>query len=678
MTLNLSGGATGADGVGVALACLSHFQLEELKEVLKRWGLPARETHEEQLATVEEALRQRPELVRSPDQLEAMRRFTDFNLDEQREFLRRCGLPVGGNQINVLQRIEQNLGPQGVPIETAFDYIDELHENGEQHVFLFHFDRARAAYLRALHEPPQVLERVRKLRSLPDDALGDRGPVGDKLYAPLSRRALFFQTEIESSKPVLVAAYWRAEPRPALFMKWVATREWHQVVQAGGTPKRLELRERSVSFFRLDLQNGEAELRIQRLHSNPHRPLRDEYELLRRQVEQFLEPGALLPLLIEPAIRRLLASTKASVVRWEVSWTDSGRLGGGVDPAMVQSLFRRFRNYSAVSLVADWLYEDEGATTSVQAKLDALTNEVVFMKRCSAYKMQIVLTDIRRGSSAGLRTSQFEEMVRGREEWRPILQQIERSLGGAQGTKEVDLRRMASESWLDEARTFEVAEQLKTTYPDLFDLHLSARCPETGRQAEDESGAISFSGLAEIPKAFRCLHDQPRRWQEHPTEGNVDVVLVARPAPSPNGLLERIQPRVETWFGMSAARVYMNMLALLIFTVLYVGVVLGTAASFLKLSQLFGGGMVVAVALAAPFGLVMLLEAGVVVKLLGGPVTRTAVSALEHVTALFDPRRGQREAAAWSADVHAIPKDERHDKQETGGSNKGSMSVADL
>jgi hypothetical protein len=653
-------------GVGATVEWLSHFQPEELREVLKRWNLPAGVTHDEQLATVEAALRSEQVPVRAPDQLEAMRRMTDFDLEEQKEFLRRCGLPVGGNQIQVLQKIEQNLGPQGVPIDTAFDYIDELHENGGQHLFLFRLDKGRAAYLRTFEDRSQVLERVRRVRSLPDDALGDRGPVRDELYKPLSRNALFFETKIESSEPVLVATYWRELPRPALFLKWVATREWHQVVQAGANPKRLELRERSASYFRLDLQNGEAELRVQRLHPNPRRPLRDEYELLRRQIGQFLELDAFLPVLVEPAIRRLLTSTDASVVRWQVSWTDSGILGGGVDPAMVQSLFRRFKNYSAVALVADWLYEEDGATRSVQAKLDALTNEVLFLKRCTAHEMLIALSDIRRGASARLRAPHFDDMAREREEWRPILQQIERSIGGAPGTKEIDLRRMARESWIDEARVFAVAQQLQAAYPNLFELRLSARCPETGRQAVGTEGPVTFVGLAEIAGTFRCRHDQPRRWEEHATAGNVHVVLIVRPEPSQGALLERLQPRVEAWFGISAARVYMNMLALLLFTVLYLGVVLLTAASFLKLRQLFGGGTAVAATLAAPFGLVMLLLAGVVVKLLGGPVTRTAISALEHLTALFDPRRGRREPAAWSADVHAIPKEERLAEPETG------------
>lgn len=676
------GGAVAHD-VDAALARLAHFEPEELREVLKRWRLPASDTYDGRVNTLAKALRSGRVPPRAPDSLEAMRRFTDFNLDEQKEFLKRCGLPVGGMQVNVLQRIEDNLGSEGVPIDTAFDYVDELHENGGQHVFLFRLDRAQAAHL-ANHA--EVLERVMELRSVPHSALGDREPVRQRLYVPLSRDAVFFETVVESEEPILAAAYWREEMRPALlgqevqrtlFIKWVATRRWYQIVQAGGTPRRIDLSERSVSFLHVNLQTGEAELRIQRLHPNPERPLREEYELLRQQIDRLLGVGALQPVLIEPAIRRLLASTRARVVRWEVSWTDSGRLGGGVDPAMVQSLFRRFRNYSAVGLVADWLFEG-GATRSVQAKLDALTNEVLFLKRCSVYEMHVVLADIRSGATARLPTPQLEEMAREREEWRPILLQVERSIGGVQGTKEIDLRRMARESWIPEGWAFEVAEGLKTKHPHLFEIRLSASCPATGGRAVDAGGhPVTFGALAGIPETFQCLHLQPKKLEVHPTQGNVDAVLIANPEPPRRSLLDRFQPKVEAWFGMSAARVYTNMLALLLFTVLYVGVVLVTAASFLKLSQLFGGGLGVATALAAPFGLVMLLEAGVVVKLLGGPVTRAAVSALERMTAMFDPRRGPRDLAAWSAKVHGVPKQLRHEKQKDGGpANSKPIEVA--
>jgi len=681
-----------------AIEWLSHFQPDELAEVLNRWDLPTGGTRAEQLEALENALRSGKAPATDRDRLEAMRRFTHLNLDEQREFARRCGLTLGGNQMQVLQEIEEHLGPK-VPIETAFDYIDERCENGGQHVFLFRLEKGQAA---RLADPDEVLERVRSLRSVPDHALGDRKLVQDNVYKPLTRETLFFETVTESGEPVMAAAYWRddrlrpepgKEPGRALTAKWVATRKWHQFVHAARNPTRLDLSERSVSFFSVDCGTGEAELRIQRLNANPELPLREEYERLRRQVDRLLAAEALRPVQIEPAIRRLLTSTMARVVRWKVSWTDSGRLGGGVDPAMVRSLFRRFKNYSADGLAAEWLFgagptksaegeatkagqpvagkgvvggatgsdeEEAGdgaegrATRRVKVKLDALTNEVLVQRRCTSYEMQVVLADVRGGSSKGLRTPELERMARKRDAWRPVLQQIERSIGGVQVEKEVDLVRMARESWTTEELALEVAEELSKAYPRLFRLRIRALCPTSGKRAEDTDGRpVAFSCRAEIPKTFRCLHSQPRSLEEHDTAGNLEPVLISTPEPSGGGVLDRLRPKIEARLGDSAD-VFMSLLALLAFAILFSGVTLSISALFLLVSRAFGGGIGVASALSAPFGLVMLLLAGVVVKALGGPVTRMAVALLDHVTAIFDPRRGRQETV-WPAEVHTIP-----------------------
>ena len=120
--------------------------------------------------------------------------------------------------------------------------------------------------------------------------------------------------------------------------------------------------------------------------------------------------------------------------------------------------------------------------------------------------------------------------------------------------------------------------------------------------------------------------------------------------------MERIQPAIEGWLGKSSAQFCLAILGLLVFTVLYTLIALGTAAGFLWLAQIFGGGITVLVTLAVPFGLVMLLEAGIVVKFLGGPVTNTAVGILEKLTTIFDPRKGR--LTEWPTQVHAIPKTE--------------------
>jgi len=579
---------------------------------------------------------------------EATRWFKRLQIPELKEFLRRCGLPVGGNRVNLVDRIEVNLRSSKVDIETAFDYIDEVKEHGEQHLFLFRLKKGQHAHLNRLEDVGFVKTRVAAVRSLPT-ALGDRKAVHEQLYEPKPRDTVFFETKVDSSEPALVAAYWRGDQRQELFFKWVETRAWQQLVQS--PPELKTYRERSVNFLRVDLQTGAAEIRIQKLNPNPEKSLQEEFALFRAEADKLVDFTHFSPVLIEPVIHRLLTSSTASVVNWKVNWIDSGNLGGGIDPARVRSLFRRFRNFSALSLTANWLFE----LRKVPVQLDGRTNEVLLRKRCSDYHLQVVLSDIHTVKAAALQIPELNKMAEKTEEWRPILLQIERELGSQKGQQRTDLRRIARESWFEEDQVFDVAERLATEHPHAFEVQYNLRCPETGQVAEDKNGRLQVLKRDEIPETFECRHTNPNRWEAHESAGNIDAILIFKPLEKTRPpLLPMIRPTIEHWVGKSNAAKYLNGLALLLFAVLYVPLVWGTAWMFLKLTTLFAGGIPV-VMLSVPMGLALLFEAGIVVAVLGDPLTEQAKRVLEWLTALLD-RRAARGEAAWPATVHAEPK----------------------
>ena len=83
---------------------------------------------------------------------EAMASFSTYQVPELKAFLGRCNLRVGGLKPDLVARVDWSLSNGLVSLETAFDYIDELKEDGEQHLFLFRLRNQHHAYREQLRD----------------------------------------------------------------------------------------------------------------------------------------------------------------------------------------------------------------------------------------------------------------------------------------------------------------------------------------------------------------------------------------------------------------------------------------------------------------------------------------------------------------------------------------------
>jgi hypothetical protein len=617
---------------------------------------------------------------------EAMRVFAGLQMPELHRFLRRCGLTVGGTRLQRLHLIAANLRSGGVATDTAFDFLDETRESGEQHLFLFRLGDGHQARLADLRDDDALLDALATVRPRPvAEGLGDREAVRQGLYEPAPREALFFETAVDVEGPRLVAAYWRGPQRRELFLKWVEKRRWEKLLTTP-RPERRTFQERAIDFFHVDLEDGRAELRLQRLHPAPERSLEETVGALREQLAALLggelhsglAVGPFVPVTIEPAMRRLLTSEIARVVSWQVDWIDSGKLGGGVDPALAQCLFRRHRGFSALRLSAEWLFERPGGKErKVPVQLDGRTNEVAFPKRCTAAEMQVVLGELRHGATRPLRVRELQELRREDETTTPILLQIERELGGRRAGQKVDLRRLARESWFDLAQVVAVAERLADRSPEAFTVRYRGRCEETGNLAELPGGKrLEVGRWAEVPDTFQCLHTNPRRFEQHAGDANVEAALEVRTAAAAPSPLQRAQPRLVQWFGASRADRLLDGLAVLGFAVLYVPAVMVTALGFLAIQRKFAdGGVLLTLILGIPLALAFLLEAGAIVAVLGDPLTSRAQSVLGWVISLLDRRTAADDDRGWRAKVHRVPAGS--DGKTTAGGGNGEGGDAD-
>lgn len=587
------------------------------------------------------------ELVGETSVQEAMASFSRYQVPELQELLRRTNLLVGGVRSDLVMRVEAGLRDGTIPVDTAFDYIDELREDGEQHLLLYRLRRGQQPLLARLADWAHVEERVQALRG-PILRRGDRPLVEQGLYRPRRRDALFFDTALQARQPQLVAVYRRDAPRRVLFFKWIETRSW----ETGNTTNDEESiqSERSTNFLRIDLDTGDAEIALQKLHPNPTRSLRDEIDLYRRLVSRLLPLDAFSPLLVEPVIRRLLTSHRASVIRWQVKWVDVGNLGGGVDPGFVRGVLKRFGNYTAVSLAADWLF-DQGRKDPrrVRVNLNGRTNEVEIPRRVRPEESQVILAELRRVPPVRLRNARLQAVARDHEGWRALLHHIDSELA-VEGRREVEIERVAAEVWHSEDEAVKAAQELARRFPDDYAVHYYVRCPVSGNPIANDSGPLHFQDPADIPPQLGCRHGKGMGIATHPTAGNVKAVLLARSSPHPPSLVPRIANYLEHKVGKTHLRNLIKGTSYLLFLTLYAPLIGLTTWLFLELMELFQGRSLLVL---APYSLVLLLEAGIVIVVLGKPLTDKARDVLLSLASLFDRRQtGGGERSSWDTVVH--------------------------
>lgn len=253
-----------------------------------------------------------------------------------------------------------------IRLEDLVAYLDRLQESGRLHVFLLSVPRDQ---IRRLSEAEEVKRR-----------LAGKG-VADR-YS--QNHFIFHAREV----PELSAV--RHDPG-RLVLKWVETRTWWKVrerdldLEAGvQTVKSDQKEERSVSFFCLDLESGDAEVKIQKLRYDALTTRRRAFEQYRGLAVELLGCDALEQILLAPAIRRALGEgvliSKAEAVLPDGSiW--KGKPGGSL-PVPHDSL------RAAISL--EYRHEHK-----IRVGLDARVDEVQIHTSCQPDSLQAVLSQVR-------------------------------------------------------------------------------------------------------------------------------------------------------------------------------------------------------------------------------------------------------------------------------------------
>jgi hypothetical protein len=443
--------------------------------------------------------------------VEAMRCFSGYHVPEIKDFLKRIERSRTGRKAVLLERIRDfllsdTLAPDPVACRAAFDFIDEQKEYGEQHVFLFHLPRDQTAYLRDLSDAA-VLRRSPEAAAVLDTHGGDL-------------------LVLMPAEPTLAGVIRRSEPTEELVLKWVDTRLWWQQRKLGQHRFARERHsERAVSFFRVDLETGDAELKLQSLRPNAELSLYEELRRLEERVRRIVDLGRFEPVLVEPVLHGLLLDPgRARVQEWRVDWAEGGRLEGTAEPSFVQSLPLRFGHFFAERAGVDWPVTASDGTRYFRVNFDGRLDAFEIPNACRRAELDQISRSIRRRGRRTIETAEVRRAARGRSGLRAAFEKIDQHVHGL-GERELRLDEVAQESRVSADEMERASELLAEKYPEVFHLRYRIRCPDAGKPERGDGPATRWYETREaIPKRVQCTYAKDgTRW--HAARENVEAVL---------------------------------------------------------------------------------------------------------------------------------------------------------
>ena len=397
-------------------------------------------------------------------------------------------------------------------LEDLTTYLDRLQETGRQHLYLFSLPEG---------ERETLLARLRN-----EDDVKDLLSYDDGLYG-------YGQLVWETSEGPQLAQVRHEKlgstQAESLILKWVETRVFWAPQQENRLPdsenpdelpedidgteteadenQRIQVRikrdERATTFFVVNLENGDCELRIQAIHGRARMARQTQVNTYRTLIKALCKTELVGPIVLAPAVRRALTSHELPIVSCSAILPDGGRFIGGrgeLPPVDVNRL------QAGVSIGFEWPQIGAGIS---RIELDGRLDEIMILRPLLPEQHGLVVKQVRRWrrealaviklaaereatpEPAGLEELVEEDATIGiktpispvtRDDWISIIKTALRDRSGRESTPP------PVESGIDRAireyvRTHPV-EETTTTIPE-------------GQQTESDSQSLSFVPLVD-------------------------------------------------------------------------------------------------------------------------------------------------------------------------------------
>ncbi|MBC8029812.1 MAG: hypothetical protein H7Z16_06855 [Pyrinomonadaceae bacterium] len=593
--------------------------------------------------------------------IEALEHFSSYSQPELEGLFREQELQIGGLIQEQRQRIRESIVSGAISLRDTWDYIDRREESGQQQIFLYRPANDAAELLdqlgdRAhldsyLMEYAKVRPPVEQEGEAQFERLHDSQTLTEYLESPEERQALANQNETRRIKALengespevrvvdrylyrprsleLAGVHIRSAPFQHLLLKFIETRYWESQVAMDGGFRYEKRPERSANYFRLNLDNGSAEIRLRNLHPRPRLSLRQELDLYIAELRVLLGDFPFIGVLVEPVIRRLLLSRRARLSSPELTVTDWGvdfvgePLKGGINPGFVNKVFLAFSSYTGVRLTGNWTVRQGGPV--VRAKLDGRSNALGIPKRRDdGDAVTLIIQKVAGQKQRKLQIKPIRQLAKKHERWRPTLAKYDLLFHDSK-KRRVTITKMAEKTWTPPQEARDVAEALAAEDPAAFDLTFYVRCPASGRRVRQGGQAIRFPSPGAVPAEIKCEHAKPKRVLWHHTAGMVEAELHYQRKDDDDSVqvLPVLSRYLHTKLPPAKAEATFLPIALLVFFLFFSAAIVGASWVFSALAERFPQTKAIPF---LGFALVIFFGSGIVVTALGPPVTTIALT----------------------------------------------------
>ncbi len=336
-------------------------------------------------------------------------------------------------------------------LDSLVAYLDELKTHGKQLVFLWRLKDGDEAYLADLSHQGFI-----------------RGKLGEEAAVLLNGGKLVWK----AGAPVLAEVHHSGLAEEGILrFKWIVSRPyWIEVKPAEpGSPSISKPAvQRAAACFRVNLRNGDAELRIQSLPKGDGLPLlRKELERFQSEVEKLIDLSRFSPVPIEPVAHEWLRAPLdgLAITRWEL---DPRLIGGG------QGIFSQLQllvgDYFARTVTLRWQCKQWVKDQPLYFTLDGDADSIDFNGLADAARVDFLLDRIRQVRPAPLRLRELRELARQYPSHLRILASLDHFFA-TRKESQVSVEEVAKDAWYDRGVIRQVFELAAAAFPKVFGLH---------------------------------------------------------------------------------------------------------------------------------------------------------------------------------------------------------------
>ena len=382
------------------------------------------------------------------ESLQTLNSFNEYPFVDR--FMRNFGFnePELNQKSQKIQRISSEISSPGDPsLKDLVDYLDELKFFGKQRIFLYSLKGEHVNYLDDLNDTQHIKKQI----------------------AEHEQQDVFNNGKLvwRASEPQLAEVKHHYENgRGKLIFKWIQTRYY---IQDGGFPV-ITGSERSGSYFVVDLENGEAEIRIQSLKSKSLVSIRQQFDLYVEEIKKYINLDKFNPLNLEPLINKYLVKPIDHITRYRAKNKELRANISGSKPSALAKLVLPLQSFFGQELTLKWKCQQiTQGQEFLFYTLNGNHNEVEFNAKTDKSKVDFLLSRIREQADYTFELKELKELAQEHPDLENIIIVLDHYIGKLKQVK-ISTEHLQRDFWIPEDKSIDVFKLIASRYPEKFTI----------------------------------------------------------------------------------------------------------------------------------------------------------------------------------------------------------------